>query len=157
MINMHANVLRLLFEMQWGMWFFSLSLIYSWENFLHLTSNANRLRILVCLLDAGTSFSGFLCHINYSYLVGTQHLLGQGRKTNLTYLRHTRTRLDTGFEPGEILLTLRIMCVTPCPERSFLSATNACSSKLENTSAINSSTDRLQLLGKTCRTALQKV
>ena len=76
-------------------------------------------------------------------------------KLQAFYLRYTRTRSDTGFEPDEILVTLGTMCVTP--ERFFLSATNACSSKSKNTCAINTSTDRLQLLGKTCRTALQKV
>ena len=77
-------------------------------------------------------------------------------KLQAFHLRHTRTRLDTGFEPGEILVTLGTMCVTQCPERSFLSATSACSSKSKNTCAINSLTDHLQLVGKTCRPALQK-
>ena len=78
-------------------------------------------------------------------------------KLQVFYLKYTRTRLDTGFEPGEILVMLGTMCVTQCPEHSFLSATNVCSSKSENTCAINSSTDCLQLIGKTCWPAVQKI
>ena len=78
-------------------------------------------------------------------------------KLQAFYLRHTRTRLDTGLEPGEILVKLGTMCVTQCSECSFLSATNACSSKLENRCAINSSIDHLQLVGQTCRPALQRI
>ena len=78
-------------------------------------------------------------------------------KLQAVHLRHTRTRSDTGFEPGETLVTLGTMYVTQCPERTFLSATNTCSSKSENSCAINSSSDRLQLVGKTYRPALQKI
>ena len=79
------------------------------------------------------------------------------KKLKAFYLRHTRTRSDTGSEPGETLVTLGTMCVTQCPERSFLSVSNACCSKSVNTCAINSSTDHLQPFGKTCRPASQKI
>lgn len=38
--------------------------------------------------------------------------------------RHTRTRLDTGFEPDEILISHGTVYVTLCPEVSFSSATS---------------------------------
>jgi len=57
-------------------------------------------------------------------------------KPQAFHIRRTRTRTDTGFEEGE---------------NPFSSASNACFSNSGNSSAMNSSTNCLQLVGKTCR------